>query len=236
MRYVSRSSWGARSPRCTSTNITPKGSCVHYEGEGKLTGFPHEKCASRVRSIQNFHMDDRGWCDIAYNFLVCEHGVVFEGRGLRKRSAAQGSDEGNQYYYAVCLMIGDDDPLTLVMKEGVRDAIDYAHKNGAGGSIRKHSDFFNTSCPGTKLSAWVNQGAPRPSVGDDMTPAEMNELADLVASRVLSRVYNGSGDVVGEAIQQLQYKGQSRLERLPRIEDKLDELLARTQPPPVVNP
>ena len=34
-----------------------------------------------VRTIQNFHMDSRGWSDIAYNWLVNDQGDIFEGRG-----------------------------------------------------------------------------------------------------------------------------------------------------------
>lgn len=225
---MSRSNWGARSPRNISNNITPLGSCIHYEGSGNLTGYSHGRCASRVRSIQNFHMDVRGWSDVAYNGLICEHGVVFEGRGFHRRSAAQGSSSGNQYWYALCLMIGDDDPLTLIMKDGVRDAIDYFDaKGGAGSGIRRHSNFYNTSCPGAKLTSWVNAGAPRPYVEDNLTPAEMNELADLVATKVVQRGYNASGDKVGEALQQLQHKDKSRLALLPEIVAKLDALLAR---------
>uniref|UniRef100_A0A452HNY2 Peptidoglycan recognition protein family domain-containing protein n=1 Tax=Gopherus agassizii TaxID=38772 RepID=A0A452HNY2_9SAUR len=31
--------------------------------------------------IQNYHMDDRGWSDIGYNFLIGEDSRVYKGRG-----------------------------------------------------------------------------------------------------------------------------------------------------------
>lgn len=34
-----------------------------------------------MRSYQNLHMDDRGWWDIGYSFLIGEDGNVYEGRG-----------------------------------------------------------------------------------------------------------------------------------------------------------
>ena len=47
---------------------------------------------SICRAWQAFHMDDRGWSDIAYNSGVCPHGVRFEGRGARVRSGANGTE------------------------------------------------------------------------------------------------------------------------------------------------
>ncbi|GAA2618685.1 peptidoglycan-binding domain-containing protein [Actinomadura fulvescens] len=163
MKYVKRSAWGARYGR-GPTSITPSagGVAVHYEGGGRLTGKPHSTCAPRVRSIESFHVNGRGWQGIAYNLLVCEHGYVFEGRGLGRRSAAQGSNTGNQNYYAVCALIGDKDPASGALLNGIRDAIDYLRSKGAGRAIKPHRAFVSTSCPGSALNGWVSKGAPRP--------------------------------------------------------------------------
>ncbi|XP_022121530.1 peptidoglycan-recognition protein LF isoform X3 [Pieris rapae] len=39
------------------------------------------ECVLRVRSIQTFHIESRGWFDIGYNFLVGGDGSVYYGRG-----------------------------------------------------------------------------------------------------------------------------------------------------------
>ncbi len=49
--------------------------------------YDDETCASYVRGIQNFHIDDRGWADIGYHFLVGENGKVYEGRGWDRQGA-----------------------------------------------------------------------------------------------------------------------------------------------------
>lgn len=147
MKLIRRTSWGAQYGRGPA-NITPGngGAAVHYVGGGKLTGIAHSKCAARVRSIEDHHVNGNGWQGIAYNFLACEHGYVFEGRGLRRRSAAQGTNSGNQNYYAVCALIGDRDTPGDTLKSALRDAIDYMRKNGAGANIRGHRQFHSTSC------------------------------------------------------------------------------------------
>ena len=43
--------------------------------------------AAVVRSIWNFHVHDRGWDDIGYNWLVDPNGVLYEGRGDNIRGA-----------------------------------------------------------------------------------------------------------------------------------------------------
>ena len=37
--------------------------------------------------IQDFHMDDRGWWDIGYNFLIGQDGRIYEGRGFSVQGA-----------------------------------------------------------------------------------------------------------------------------------------------------
>lgn len=162
MKLVSRSSWKARSVKNVPTNITPAtgGVAIHYDGgKGKLTPSSHSKCAAIVRSIQNFHMDTNGWLDIAYSYLVCQHGYVYEGRGLHKRTAANGSNSGNQYYYAVCGLVNDADTPTPEMIQGFKDACQYLRtKGGAGDKVVGHKNLYSTSCPGTKLYKYVTDG------------------------------------------------------------------------------
>jgi hypothetical protein len=178
MKLISRESWGARYGR-GPTNITPQngGVAVHYVGSGRLTNVSHSKCAGRVRSIENDHVNGNGWAGIAYNFLACHHGYVFEGRGLGHRSAAQGTNSGNQNYYAVCALIGASDTASDTLKIAIRDAIDYCKRHGAGSRIRGHRDFRATSCPGDPLYAWVRKGAPRPEEEEET----LKTLVDLGA-------------------------------------------------------
>src|SRR5918992_2005798 len=71
---ISRAEWGARAPRSRMTTTWDRRTeFVVHHSDGPTTQTP--------RSIQGFHMDGRGWVDIAYNFLVDRLGRIFEGRG-----------------------------------------------------------------------------------------------------------------------------------------------------------
>lgn len=159
MTYISRAQWGARSPKSTGNAIGahPLGVAVHYS-EGNLGSSPDALCDDKVRGIQGYHMDTKGWADIAYSFLVCPHGNVFEGRGTGRGSAANGTTQGNLDYYAVCALGGPADTPSVPMLASIGDAIGLCRKAGAGAKVIGHRDLFPTACPGTALYAFVRAG------------------------------------------------------------------------------
>ncbi|MGP3971830.1 hypothetical protein [Streptomyces sp. 6N223] len=166
--FVPRSAWGGRRPRHRRPHITPRsgGVTIHYVGGERVAREDHADCAAQVRSIQDYHMDANGWSDIAYTYLVCVHGHVFEGRGPWCRTAANGTDEGNQNWYAVCGLIGGSpgayDAVTPELLLAFRRAIAALRINGgAGEAINRHRDHKPTQCPG-QLAAYVLDGSLDP--------------------------------------------------------------------------
>ncbi|MEI7030651.1 peptidoglycan-binding protein, partial [Streptomyces pratensis] len=160
---MTREEWGALPPRGTSTDFEPQGVTFHYEGVPASAGVPdHSTCASTVRNIQRMHLDHptEDYDDIAYSFLVCVHGSVFEGRGLHIRSGANGTASANRSYYSVCLLIGTNTLFRPALARGGVDAIDYLRQNGAGGALNGHRDHIATACPGTAAYSWVEAGCP----------------------------------------------------------------------------
>lgn len=168
MKLVPRSQWGARAYR-TPNGATPysrarRGVKLHYLGTA-YTDRTHDKCAAYVRQLQAQHMDGNGWSDIGYSFVVCTHGYVYEGRGLKRRNSANGNTTLNDQDYAVLLMVGSSgltEP-TDAQLDGARDAIDYCRSEGPAGTwLGGHRDGYATACPGEAVYAWVKAGAPRP--------------------------------------------------------------------------
>lgn len=154
MNLVTRAQWGARPPR-NRTPLNPTGATAHWEGP-HMGVFPHTACPSKVRGIQAFHMDSRGWSDIAYNAIVCPHGYVFEGRGPGVRSAANGTDPGNDNDAAVCYLSGEGDPFTPAGAQAMADAM---HWLSPGGKRHAHRDWKPTACPGDTIAAWAHSPA-----------------------------------------------------------------------------
>lgn len=173
MKFVSRKDWGAR-PRvgeATPLNLGQvRGMAVHYEGADRsLT--KHDRCDDVVRGIQNLHLDEREWADIAYSFLVCRHGVIYEGRGWGVRTAANGTNEGNACFHAVCYLDDDKPDTKDVTPEALvalAEVIAECRKRGYGSEVKPHRAFKATSCPGEELTAWVaRRGYDTPSRGKD---------------------------------------------------------------------
>ena len=140
-----------------------------------------EKCVEHVRGIQRYHMDARKWADIAYSFVVCPHGTVFEGRGWGVRTAANGTIAGNASFHAACYLGGVGDPFTGAARLAIVQLVAESRRRWpAGRLVRPHSSFKPTACPGDDIRAWIATDpfdtppppppppAPRPTIGDDM--------------------------------------------------------------------
>lgn len=151
--FVTRAEAGLRAPRSVSFNVDPErgGLAIHYGGSG---GPPsdHAGCVSRWRAWQNFHMDGRGWVDIAYNFGYCNHGYAFAGRGFGVRSAAQGTNDGNQRFLAAVWIGGGSAAPTQAAVDALEWIIAQVRAKGAGLEVRPHRSFHSTSCPGDYLA------------------------------------------------------------------------------------
>lgn len=171
---IRRSEWQARSPKSRTSLKNAKGVAVHWNGP-KMNPTSHDRCYTMVQSIQRYHMDNRGWNDIAYNGLPCIHGYVFEGRGVNVKSAANGSTSGaNSTHYALMGLVGQGDTLTDGLLAGFQAGIDWLRRDGgAGKQITGHQDHAKTACPGPDIMHWVRKGMLEPgsSIFVPPTPA-----------------------------------------------------------------
>jgi len=159
---VTRSGWGARAPKARTSLRTAEGNTGHWEGPGMGT-YSHDKCSGLVQQIQRFHMDTRGWFDIAYNSVVCRHGVIYQGRWLGVRSGANGTNAGNASSYAHCVLMGVGDKLTPEAKVGLRRVFDVFRGAGAGPRNWSHRDWKPTQCAGDEITAFIRAGLPIPT-------------------------------------------------------------------------
>jgi hypothetical protein len=137
-----------------------RGVAVHYTGMNADEQRLHRNCAARLRAIQRFHMEEQGWLDIAYNHVFCGHGFVFVGRGFGARSAANGTADSNDRYFAVCFL-GDDSAgradVTAEGRRALRQLIrEYRRRYRLARQVRPHSDFYATACPGDELRRLIS--------------------------------------------------------------------------------
>lgn len=148
VQIIERPEWGARAPRNrTHVSWDTRTEFIVHHSAGPTT--------QTVRSIQDFHLNGRGWSDIGYNLLVDNAGNAYEGRGWQVAGAhAQGHNTSG---IGVCY-IGENSP-TPAAKRTIRALYEEATRR-AGRTLtpKGHRDVNETSCPGDNLNAWVHDG------------------------------------------------------------------------------
>ena len=150
MNYVSRAQWGARPPKNRSRISSSNGVYVHHSAGPE---------SQTVKQIQNFHMDSRGWSDIAYSWLVDRNGTIYEGRGWGVAGAHTAGY--NSSSHAVCY-IGNTSasPAPAKAKASINAVIAEHNRRYRSGYVRPHRAVASTACPGNDLAAWVAAGRP----------------------------------------------------------------------------
>jgi hypothetical protein len=154
-----RAEWQAEPP---ARPLTPyavgavRGTTIHWEG----TPTPAIPTPALLRSIQTFHVEQRGWRDIAYNLAVDQAGAVWECRGLDYRNGAHPDGTGaNDSTVAVVALIGEGQTASPAMLAGLSAAcaIVAAHHPGAS-QVWPHRYWTATACPGEQLTAAIEAG------------------------------------------------------------------------------
>lgn len=153
IKIIGRRDWGARAPKAGVLHVSDRersGFMVHHSG-GPADQSP--------AAIQAWCMDGRGFKDVDYNFLVDQHGHVYEGRGW----TAIGSHciGQNTACYGVCV-IGKNQ-----LSEPARDSLRDLYRAACRRADRTltplvHSDRWATGCPGRVIRGWVHSGGLGP--------------------------------------------------------------------------
>jgi len=152
-----RSEWGARSTRCSAGLGNAYRMAIHH------TESPTNDSVSpqaRLRNIQSYHMDVRGWCDIGYHYLMSRDGRLWEGRPghLRGAHAGAGHNTGN----IGLSVIGShgSTPITGTQLHSfaglIRGLCDQHGISTTRSAIKGHREYKSTSCPGNALFAQLD--------------------------------------------------------------------------------
>lgn len=81
LRIIARSEWLAQPPIQTLASLVTPVSLVIIAHTATDNCTSQAECVLRVRLVQMFHIESRGWSDIGYNFLVGGDGSAYVGRG-----------------------------------------------------------------------------------------------------------------------------------------------------------
>ncbi|GHB43574.1 hypothetical protein GCM10010397_12500 [Streptomyces spinoverrucosus] len=130
---------------------------LHYLGAGSTGNLlTEEDCREAVAEVYVKHKTGGEFeGDIAYNYLVCPHGHIYEGRGKERgegNAAGYIEDVGrNEGFYSIVGMIRSQDVASEAMLRGIRGLIDHLRHTAerkTGNMILPHSFGYDTECPG----------------------------------------------------------------------------------------
>ncbi len=179
--YLPRTAWGARPAESGPGLLTVsrvEGAVIHWPGSSDTDGIHSlADVAAALRGWQRFHMDDRGWSDIAYQVAVDQAGRAWTLRGLRTQSGANGNNDLNERYGAILLVLVAGEQPTPAMRATTRGVLaDFREIYPRGTAIEPHSAVRpdGTTCPGPAARAAIARG--------DFTPGTTQE-DELMASQ-----------------------------------------------------
>lgn len=118
--------------------------------------------AERVAEIRRWHVEQNGWADIGYHYLIDRDGTVYPGRPVQRTGAFE--PRVNATAIGVCLLGGHgaaatdafDAHYTPEQGDALRALIDELRASHP--SIRKvtgHNDYSSKGCPGFKVGRWL---------------------------------------------------------------------------------
>lgn len=167
-----RSWWTSRDPKGTTAldygRVTH--SVVHWPGSGSAAIGKHagdqaayDLAVQRaLRGWQAYHMDAKGWRDIAYSVAVDQLGRIITLRGLSVWDGAT-KDWGGRSV-SILAVLGNAEVPTDAMKAGIVAAQKLADGRKGSALVKAwHSKLISTTCPGPLLTAWAKAGFPLPT-------------------------------------------------------------------------
>ena len=175
---VTRSQWGARARSCGPTH-RPNRLTIHH------TVTPNNDSMSmpaRLRQIQAFHIDSRGWCDVGYHFLIGQDGKVYQGRMENVLGAHAANDNSSNVGISFIGTHTTTAPSSAVLDAGARIIKAMGRTYGITldrNKIKGHRQVgtTDTSCPGDALYARLQnlidraKGTPTTTAPAPTTPA-----------------------------------------------------------------
>ncbi|XP_016371513.1 peptidoglycan recognition protein 5 isoform X1 [Sinocyclocheilus rhinocerous] len=147
---VCRRAWNAVEPRDRTEMKSPAQTVIIHH-----TALRYCDSVSQLAHIQHMHMQERGFDDIGYNFLISGDGMVYEGRGWGIVGAHAKEHNFNSVGIAFMGNFNDEMPSSASLSALLR----LLHIGVLHGHIRPnfvlvgHRDVAKTECPGEYLYA-----------------------------------------------------------------------------------
>ena len=128
-----------------------------YNGEGT------------IRGVRRYHMDERGWSDNGYHWMLGPNGDVWRCRPMIRSGAHVSGRNAHTVGVSFIANFDSDDPAAYDgMDAGYRVVAALLKRFDLGvENIRFHREFANKTCPGNKLGIAGFRAAVAAVLGDE---------------------------------------------------------------------
>lgn len=166
---------------------------VHHLGHDGPPASATEAAEARfLRSVEQFHVETRGWLAVGYNAAVFRSGRLYSGRGWG-RIGSHTSGLNAASFGLVCAWDGrfhaPGEVVVRSVRAMIREGIEEGHLDRAV-SISGHRDHRATICPGDLVYEAMRDFAPLPppdphdpeylpEIREPEVPAERLQLREL---------------------------------------------------------
>ena len=118
---------------------------------------------AQFAEIRRWHVDDEGYDDIGYHWVIGRNGAVKQGREEKTQGAhclAKGKNRGT---IGICLVggFGSDatdkfeDHFTKDQEGSLRRLLMDIEERHEIKRVKGHNDYANRACPGFKVQEWI---------------------------------------------------------------------------------
>lgn len=182
--YITRAQIGLRSARGGPGNLTVsrvENVAFHWPGMAApinaVGDIGMRRVCSALRGWQAYHMDTRGWSDIAYQVAIDQEGRAYTLRGINIQSGANGNNDVNERFGAVLLVLAPGEkPSAKMEATGKLVQADFRKRYPkVPARPTKHRSVrpAGTDCPGPLAVQAIDSGrfdAGKPSTPKPPTP------------------------------------------------------------------
>lgn len=165
---------------------------------------------NKVEEVRRWHVDDNGWRDIGYHFLIDRDGTVVSGRPVEQMGAHVSGH--NRSSIGIALFGGhggsaDDrfaDNFTASQDEALRTKIaDLMDQFPSIEKVSGHNEYANKACPCFRVSAWLSESEAWITKGDDppaiASAAESHETSGRTSATQSTTIRASVAQIIASA-------------------------------------
>jgi N-acetyl-anhydromuramyl-L-alanine amidase AmpD len=105
-------------------------------------------------SIRNYHINDRGWSDIGYHYVIGPEGTLFLGRPVW-RIGAHAKGKNSKSIGVSVIGNYESDTLTCAIRVQLYQLLNDLKRHFPNAQVVGHRDVAATLCPGKNLYEWL---------------------------------------------------------------------------------